>query len=165
MFGPQLSGVARPPLHVPVQLLRRGGDLSASRFHVGRLLRGATLATDVSPDSCLLIRVWTAEPAVPLSRPPLFSGPVPAQDAALTASRSPESVFAGGQIPGPSEGAVLLEITELKEDVPGISWTGPLSTHRSLIRPFPGGPFISTMCQIQLIKLENRVRGEYVATT
>lgn len=61
----------------------------------------------------------------------------------LTASRSSESLFAGGQIPGPSESTVLMEITELKEDVPGISWTGPLSTHRCLIRPFPGGPFKS----------------------
>lgn len=120
VFGPQLPGVARPPLHVPAQLLRGRGDLSASRFHAARLLRGATLVTDVPPDSSLLVRVWTAETAAP---------PFPIHDSflvpcrrrmqlepqeALTASWSSESVFAGGQIPGPSESTVLMEITELK---------------------------------------------------
>lgn len=41
--------------------------------------------------------------------------------------KSSESVFEGGQIPGPSESTVRMEKTELKEDVPGISWTGPPS--------------------------------------
>lgn len=69
VFGPQLPGIARPPLHVPVQLLGGRGDLSASRFHVGRLWKPwPTLTNDVSPDSCLFIRVRTAEPAAP----PLF---------------------------------------------------------------------------------------------
>lgn len=72
VFGPQLSGVARPPLHVPVQLVGGRGDLSASRFHVGRLLKGTTLTSDVSPDSWLFIRVRTAEPAVPFPSATLF---------------------------------------------------------------------------------------------
>lgn len=72
MFGPQLSGVARPPLHVPVQFLGGRGDLSASRFHVGRLLEGTTLTSDVSPDSWFFIRVRTAEPAVPFPSATLF---------------------------------------------------------------------------------------------
>lgn len=74
VFGPQLPGIARPPLHITVQLLGGRGDLSASRFHVGRLLKGTTLANDVSPDSCLFIRVRTAEPAALLSHARLFSG-------------------------------------------------------------------------------------------
>lgn len=82
VFGPQLSGIARPPLHVPVQLLGGRGDLSASRFHVGRLLKGTTLTNDVSPDSCLFIRVRTAEPDAPLSHSRLFSGLELAQDGA-----------------------------------------------------------------------------------
>lgn len=67
VFGPQLSGIARPPLHVPVQLLGGRGDLSTSRFHIGRLLRGTTRANDAFSDSCLVIRVRTAEPAAPFS--------------------------------------------------------------------------------------------------
>lgn len=82
VFGPQLPGITRPPLHVPVQLLGGRGDLSASRFHVGRLLKGTTLTNDVSPDSCLFIRVRTAEPAALLSHPRLFSGLELAQDGA-----------------------------------------------------------------------------------
>lgn len=53
-FGPQLSGIARPPLRVPVQLLGGGGggdDLSPSRFHAGRQWKGPTLTRDVLPDS------------------------------------------------------------------------------------------------------------------
>lgn len=138
VFGPQLPGVARPPLHVPVQLLGGRGDLSASRFHVGRLWRGPTLATDVSPDSCLLIRVWTAESAAP----PLFPSTTLLWSCACAGcSLSRKKVCLQEVKSLVPLRAVLMEITELKEDVPGISWTGPLSTPRCLIRPFPGGPF------------------------
>lgn len=82
VFGPQLPGIARPPLHVPVQLLGGRGDLSASRFHGGRLLKGTTLTNCDSPHSCLFTRVRTATPAAPLSHSRLFSGLELAQDGA-----------------------------------------------------------------------------------
>lgn len=111
---------------------------SIERYNLGHRCLPWLLFAHSSPDS------WASCPPSPIHDSSLVLCRRRMQlepQEAWAASRSSKSVFAGGQIPGPSESTALMEITELKEDVPGISWTGPLSRQRCLIRSFPGGPF------------------------
>lgn len=55
VFGPQLPGVARPPLRVPVQLLRGHGDLPAGCLHLGT--SAETLFTVLSSAGCCVF-IW-----------------------------------------------------------------------------------------------------------
>lgn len=139
VFGPQLPGVARPPLHVPVQLLRRHGALPAGRFHLG--INADTVSKDFpSADCCVFIWVRTAEPDAPLSSARLFSPPERDQDAVGPAA-PPVLVLRTVRLCDPCESSVRTAgQTELMEADSGSIWWDRCQAGRGYTL-FPVGTF------------------------